>query len=51
MSSFGMLRRVALVIILRSVLRVLVTGNVPSSAILVTLTMDAIRCSETSVVT
>jgi hypothetical protein len=36
---------------LRSVLRLLVTANVPSSPVLVTLMMEAIHSSETSVVT
>jgi hypothetical protein len=43
----GMLRRVAL----RSVLWLLVTTNVPSSPILVTLMMEAIRSLEMSVLT
>jgi hypothetical protein len=47
MPSSGILRRVALV----SVLGLLVTANVPSSSILVTLMMEAIRYTETSVVT
>jgi hypothetical protein len=43
MPSSGMRRRVALVVFLRSVLRLLVTANVlPSSPILVTLMMEAI---------
>jgi hypothetical protein len=47
MPSSGTLRRVA-----RSVLRLLVTANVvPSSPILVTLMMEAIRSSETSALT
>jgi hypothetical protein len=50
-----MLRRVALVktdiVFLRSVLRFLVTANVPSSPILIILMMEAIRSSETSVLT
>jgi hypothetical protein len=37
--------------ILRSVRRLLVTANVPSSPILVTLMMDALSSSETSVLT
>jgi hypothetical protein len=37
--------------LLRSVSRMLVTANVPSSLILVTLMMEAIRSSETSVLT
>jgi hypothetical protein len=46
-----MLRRVALVL-LRSVLRLLVTANVaPSSSIFVIVMTDAIRSSETSVLT
>jgi hypothetical protein len=44
-SSRGML------VFLRSVLRFLVTANVPSSPILVTLMMEAIRFSESSVLT
>jgi hypothetical protein len=36
---------------LRSVRRLLVTANVPSSPILVTLIMEALRSSETSVLT
>jgi hypothetical protein len=49
MPSSGMLRRVAL---LRSVRRLLVTANVvPSSPILVTLMMEALCSSETSVLT
>jgi hypothetical protein len=53
MTSSGMLRRVALVridlIILRSVLRLLVTANaIPSSPSIVTLMMEALRSSETS---
>jgi hypothetical protein len=67
MSSSGMLRRVALernddseelsasiisdFVFLRSVLRLLVTANVPSSPILVTLMMEALNPSETSVFT
>jgi hypothetical protein len=51
MPSSGMLGRVALVK-LRSVLRLLVTTNVvPSSPIVVTLMMEALRSSETSVLT
>jgi hypothetical protein len=43
---------VLMLVILRSVLRLLVTGNgVPSSPILATLIMEAIRSSETSVLT
>jgi hypothetical protein len=38
-------------VVLRSVLRSLVTGNVPSSPIVVTLMTEVIRSSETSVVT
>jgi hypothetical protein len=45
-----MLRRVALVVFLHSVLRLLVTDNVfPSSPILFTLMMEALGFSETSV--
>jgi hypothetical protein len=70
MSSFGMLRRVALVrtdvsekrsasimrvpreVFIRSVRRLLVTANVvPSSPIPVTLMMEALRSSKTSVLT
>jgi hypothetical protein len=50
MPSSGMLRRVALVF-LRSVRRLLVTANVPSSPILVILMMEALSSSETSVLT
>jgi hypothetical protein len=53
-----MLRSVALVrtdifllVFLRSVRRLLVTANVPSSPILVTLMMEALISSETSVLT
>jgi hypothetical protein len=49
-----MLRRVTLVrtdVFLRSVRRLLVTVNVPSSPILVTLMMEALDSSETSVLT
>jgi hypothetical protein len=49
MPSSGVLRRVALE---RSALSLLVTANVfPRSPILVTLTMEAIRSSETSILT
>jgi hypothetical protein len=52
MPSSGMLRRVVLVVFLRSVLRLLVTVNVvPSSSILVILMMEAMRSAETSVLT
>jgi hypothetical protein len=55
MVSSGMLRRVALVahfVFLPSVRRLLVTANVvPSSPILVTLTMEALISAETSVIT
>jgi hypothetical protein len=58
MASSGMLRRVALVrtesshvVFLRSVRRLLVTANVPSLLILVTLMMEALSSSETSVLT
>jgi hypothetical protein len=37
------------IVFLRSVLRFLVTGNVPSSPILVILMIEALRSSETSV--
>jgi hypothetical protein len=48
MPSYGMLRRVALC----SMRRLLVTANVvPTSPILVTLMMKALRSSETSVLT
>jgi hypothetical protein len=57
MASTGMLRRVAVLrtdvshfVFLRSVRRLLVTANVvPSSPILVTLMMEALSSSETSV--
>jgi hypothetical protein len=48
MPSSGVLRRVALVF-LRSVLQLIITVNVPSSPFLVTLMMEAILSSETSV--
>jgi hypothetical protein len=51
MSFSGMLRRVALVRTKAHVLRLLVTAKVSSSPILVTLMMEAIRSSETSVLT
>jgi hypothetical protein len=62
MASSGMLRRVALVrtdvseeliasIILRSVRRLLVTANVPSSPTLVALMIEALSSSEMSVLT
>jgi hypothetical protein len=60
MASSGMLRGVALVgtgvsedfVFLRSVRRLLVTANVvPSSPILLTLMMEALSSSETSVLT
>jgi hypothetical protein len=52
MPSSGMLCRVAQEpTFLRSILRLLVTANGPSSAILATLMMEAIRSSETPVVT
>jgi hypothetical protein len=55
MSSSGMLRRVALartdVSGERSVLWLIVTANVPSSPILVTLMMEEIRSCEISVLT
>jgi hypothetical protein len=66
MTSSGMLRRVGLVrtdvseernaiiratFILRTVLLLLVTANVPSSPILVTLIMEELRSSETSILT
>jgi hypothetical protein len=38
-------------VFLRSVLRLLVTANIPSPPILFTLMMEAIRSSETSVLT
>jgi hypothetical protein len=44
--------RVTLVVFLCSVLRLLITANVvPNSPILVTLTVEALRSSETSVLT
>jgi hypothetical protein len=43
-----MLRRVAPIAFLRGVRRLLVTANVPSSPILITLMMEALRSSETS---
>jgi hypothetical protein len=54
MASSGMLRRVSLLrtdVFLRSVRRLLVTANVPSSPILVTLMMEALSSFETSVLT
>jgi hypothetical protein len=64
MTSSSMLRRVALIrtdvsdelsasikVFLRSVRRLLVTANVPGSPILVTLMMEALSSSETSVLT
>jgi hypothetical protein len=62
MPSSGMLHRLALVItdvseelsvfvFLRSVRRLLVTANVPRSGIIVTLMMEALSYSETSVIT
>jgi hypothetical protein len=55
MPASGMLRRVALVrsntVFLRRVLRLLLTANVPSSQILLTLTIEAIHSWETSVLT
>jgi hypothetical protein len=53
MSSFGMLCRVGLVktVFLRSVRGLLVTTNVLGSPTLVTLMMEAICFSETSVLT
>jgi hypothetical protein len=50
MPSSGMLHHVAL-IFLRRVRRLLVAANVPSSPILVTLMMEALSSSETSVLT
>jgi hypothetical protein len=50
MASSVMLRRVTLVF-LGSVRQLLVTANVPSSPILVTLMMEALSSSETSVLT
>jgi hypothetical protein len=47
MASYGMLRRVAL--FLRSGRRLLVTANLFSSSILVTLIREALSSSETSV--
>jgi hypothetical protein len=60
MASSGLLHSVALVrtdvseelsVALHSVHRLLVTANVPSSSILVTLMMEALNFSETSVLT
>jgi hypothetical protein len=59
MAFSGMLHRVILIgtdvseelAFLRSVRRLLVTANVPSSPILVTLVMEALSSSETSVLT
>jgi hypothetical protein len=52
MPSSGMLHRVSLVAFLRSVRRLLVAANdFPSSPILVTLMMEALNSSETSVLT
>jgi hypothetical protein len=39
------------VVFLRSVRRLLVTANVPSLSILITMTMEALASSETSVLT
>jgi hypothetical protein len=50
MPSSGMLRRVPLVF-LRSMRRLLFTANVPSSPIVVTLMLEALSSSETSVLT
>jgi hypothetical protein len=51
MASLGILRRVVLVRTDRRVCRLLVTANVRSSPILVTLMVEALRSSETSVLT
>jgi hypothetical protein len=56
MASSGMLRSVALVrtdvtVNRRTLRRLLVTANVPSSLILVTLMMEALNSSETLVLT
>jgi hypothetical protein len=52
MPSSGMLRRVAYIVFLRSVRRLLVTANVvPSSLVNIVLMMVALRSSETSVLT
>jgi hypothetical protein len=51
MASSGMLRGVSLVRSDAAVHRLLVTANVPSSPILVTLMMKALSSSETSVLT
>jgi hypothetical protein len=40
-----------LLLLLRSVFRLLVTANIPSSSILVTLSMETMLSSETSVLT
>jgi hypothetical protein len=47
----GELGTLAITSIFHSVLRFLVTANVPSSLILFTLMMEAVRFSETSVLT
>jgi hypothetical protein len=53
MLSAGMLLRVVVVrtVFLRRVLRLLVTADFPSSSILVSLMMEALRSSQTSVLT
>jgi hypothetical protein len=48
---FWYVTRVAYIIFLRSVIRLLVNGNVSSSLILVTFMMQVIRSSEPSVLT
>jgi hypothetical protein len=52
-SSYGLkcMRELGFLLFIRSVCRLLVTANVPSSPILVTLMMEALSSSETSVVT
>jgi hypothetical protein len=49
-TRIGELGKISAVSILRSVRRLLVTANVPSSLIFVTLMLEALRTSETSVI-
>jgi hypothetical protein len=49
MLSSGTLRRVAHIVCLRNVRRLLVVANVPRSPILVTVMMEALHSSETSI--